>query len=781
MNYPFIAGQPERPSTKPLAYAVRIAVLSTAISFALPVLADVNANAGSENVQFYEISAGELQNALEQFARSAGLNLNYLPDQLKGKRSGGLKGNFAPQGGLNSLLQGTGMLAVPNAGGFDLKFEATELHQLNAINVYGRQDDDLYNIPQSVSLRGQEHFEAKVADSVGDIIESVPGASRSGSSLDMFSDDYLIRGFDAEQSINGLGFKRSDHPTDLANVERIEVLKGPASVLFGQMEPGGTVNVVTKQPLGHHEAKASVEYGSYDHVRTTFDVTGPLNESIRARLNFAYQESNASVDNLDYQRLFIAPNVVFDLTETTTLTIEGSYSANEWQSIHGGSPLEGSILSNPNGEYSKTFNPASGDSRTERDSKSINVRLVEALTDQVDARLSYSYTRNDADWNEYVPFGLDESDYRTLDRIVFVGEDTNKKDHELIMDINGELEVGGLNHAFILGLSYQDSEINRPTKLYAADSIDLYNPQYGNTNLNTATVMRDRGFTQDNEVIAAFFQDRIRFRDDFQLIAGLRYTDSEQSQVTYDYLNDTVSRDSLSQSDWTTQLGLIYDFNDNASIYANRSESFVPQEGTTSGKKPLEAEESTQYEVGIRLDLGELQMNVASFMIKKENIAIEDPLDDDFEVAQGSARSSGFELSVGGQLTPDWHVNAAYGYTDTEILHSDDDALEGNRFVNVPLHTVSLQTRYRINAVPGLSLGGSVIHVGNRMGDDENSFKLPSHTRVDLAAYYALNDQIQLDLLVDNALDEEIFSPGVFDGVVRESERTYMARLKYQF
>ncbi|OMH25988.1 TonB-dependent receptor [Motiliproteus sp. MSK22-1] len=766
----------------PLTLTIRSVVLGLALNIASPAIVSAETVTSVVDVQLYEIPAGALKKALEQFARTARSNLNYVPDQLKGKRSSGLSGHYDSHEALDRLLLGSGIQAVANADGFDLRLEQVAPHQLNPINVYGRlRNDSLFNVPQSVSVRGREYFEAGTADSVGDVIESVPGASRIGSSMDMFSDDYLIRGFNAEQSTNGLGFRRNDHPTDLANVERIEVLKGPSSVLFGQMEPGGTVNVVTKQPLDYFQADTSVEYGNHNRVRTALDVTGPLNDTVRARLNMAYQDGDGSVDNLSYQRLFIAPNLEMDLTESTSLTIEGSYSANTWHGIHGGAPLEGSIQANPNGRYAKSFNPGGDDSTTERDSKMINIRLTEAVTDRVDARFSYTYTRNDADWNEYVPFGLDETDHRTLDRLVFVGKDTYKKDHELVVDLSGELEVGGLSHTFILGFNYQDSSLFRPTRLHMADSIDLYNPQYKAAILSEAPLIRDRGFVQDTEVMAAFFQDRITFKDSFHLIGGLRYTDSEQSQVSVDHLNNSESQDALNQSDWTTQIGVIYDLSDDASVYVNRSESFVPQGGTTSGKKPLEAEESTQYEVGMRFDLEDMEINLAGFVIRKENIAIEDPLDGNFEVAQGTAQSRGFELSIGGHLTPDWYLNAAYGYTDTEILYSDDKALEGNRFANVPLHTASLQTGYQINAIPGLSIGGAIIYVGSRPGNDDNSFELPGHTRVDLAAYYALNDQLQLDLLVDNVLDEEVFSPGAFNGVVREPSRTFAARLKYQF
>lgn len=781
MNYPAKAGRPVFPQCKPLAIALRAATLGLSLSFVAPAYVQANNANVSTQIQLFDIPASALDKALEQFARTAGANLNYNPEQLKGKQAPALTGSYDSSEALNTLLDGTGLMAIPNASGYDVKLANTDFHVLNTINVFGRQNDDtVVNIPQTITVYGEEAISLTSADSVGDMLDLVSGASRSGSSLDMFADDYLIRGFDAEQSANGLGFRQADHPTDLANVERIEVLKGPSSVLYGQMEPGGTVNVVTKQPLNDYQGEASMEYGSYDKRRATLDVTGPISDSVRARLNLAYQEGDSSVDSLDYRRVFVAPNVTMDLTETTNLTIEGSYSANDWTAIQGGTPIQGAIEPNPNGSYAKSFNPGWKDSFTERDSKDINVRLTQAITDKIDARASYSYTRNDANWVEYVPFGLSEDDFRTLDRIIFAGKDTYKKDHELILDLSGELATGALTHKFIVGLNYRDSKVSRPNQLYSTDSIDLYNPQYTAANLSTDNLFRDRTLHQDDKAISAFAQDRITI-DDIHLLAGFRYTDSEQSQVTINHLSGSSETDSLSQTDWSTQLGIIYDLTETTSLYANRSESFVPQQGTTSGKKPLEAEESTQYEAGLRFDLGELRINFAGFIIKKENIAIEDPLDDNFEVAQGSAQSKGVELSIGGHVTPDWYFNAAYGYTDTEILDSDDAELEGNRFANIPLHTVSLQSRYHINAVPGLSVGGTVRYSGNRFGDDSNSFELPSYTRLDLTANYAISDDLQANLMIDNVLDEEIFSPGAFDGVVREPERTYTARLKYTF
>jgi iron complex outermembrane receptor protein len=244
---------------------------------------------------------------------------------------------------------------------------------------------------------------------------------------------------------------------------------------------------------------------------------------------------------------------------------------------------------------------------------------------------------------------------------------------------------------------------------------------------------------------------------------------------------DAVTRAELGETAWTTQLGLVYDLTDSTSLYTSRNEAFVPQQGTTSGRQPLDAEESVQYEAGVRVTAGRLNINAAGFIIEKDNMAISDPLNAGFEVAQGRARSQGAELTVDGYATSNLYLSAGYGYTDTEVLRTDDETLEGNRFVNVPLHTAALQSRYYLNAVTGLSLGGTVAYVDERPANADNGVTLPAYTRVDLGAYYAVTDALQLDLLFNNVTDEEIFSPGSFDGVIREEGRTWLARVKYLF
>lgn len=740
------------------------------------------------------IPAQRLADALVALAQQTGTQI-LAPDSVVGERQAPtLAGVYTVDEALAVLLSASGLVANRSSSGAFIIAQQVSAPQADLsgpgqvdmdepevediITVFGRAPGDTTdNIPQRVAVFDEISFEIGLSDSVGDVLRLAPTASRDGSSQDMFADDYLLRGFNAEQSTNGLGFTRTDHPRDLANVERIEVLKGPASVLYGQMEPGGTINVVTKQPLSHFFAETRFEYGSYDRLRGSLDITGPLSENVAVRLNVAYQENDSHIDFLEHQRFFIAPNISVDLSQDTNLTIEGSYAANEWTALNGGTPIEGAILDNPNGPYDESFNPAFSDGVTQRDSWTVNARLTHHFTDRLKARASYTYIRNEADWTEYAPFGL-AGDFRTLDRIIFAGRDTFKNDHQAIVDLSGEIVTGPLTHRFVAGIDYREGDLTRPTQVFFISPIDIFEPEYAPLDLNAAVQVRDRNLLQDDRSFAVFLQDRVSIMERLHVLAGVRYITSEQSQQSIDNFAGSSSLDEISQTDWTTQFGIVYDVTQSASVYASRSEAFVPQQGTTSGARPLESEESTQYEAGFRVDFGDLRLNATGFVITKDNIAIEDPFDSDFEVAEGEARSKGAEISISGYVNPEWYVSAAYGYTDTEILRSDDPDLEGNAFINVPEHTVSLQTRYEIGAIPGLSVGGTLVYVGERQGDDENSFVLPDFVRADLVATYGVTESVQVDLLVDNVFDEEYYSPASFDGVIREPGRAVRARLK---
>jgi iron complex outermembrane receptor protein len=768
-----------------------------------------------------------LTQALKDYALTFDRTIIFTESLVAGMKASSLKGNYTADAALAQLLKGTGLVAERNsvgavvirkegegkptaeavamgpaafrlaqaesstaaqAGGSSSETVGTGPERreaesdLEEINVFGRRPDDtVRDIPQSITVFNQEVIELSPAISVGDMIRFIPTASRDGSTLNAFGDSYIIRGFYADQTVNGLGFNRVAHARDIANVERIEVLKGPASVLFGQMEPGAVINVVTKQPLETFFSEVGLEYGEFNDQRYTVDVTGPISERVRARLNVAYRDAESFVDFWDLEHLYIAPNVTVDLSDATTLTLEGAYSTNAWGSFHNGIPAEGLILPNPNGKYPRSFNPDEPDiGQTDRDSVDANLRLVHEISDTTRLRASYTYTRNEGDFTEMFVAGL-QPDMRTIDRFYFFARGAYENDDNYLVDLVGELRTGSLVHKYLIGANHRVFDSSRPARFALSTPLDIFNPVYG---LAPNDVPQLNQFFQNFDSTGYFIQDRIAIGDRLHLLAGIRYTDSHQDTLFINAAGDSFI-DVLDEEKWTPQFGVLFDVTDRFSVYANRTQSFVPQFGTSSGGTPFAAQQGTQYELGTRFDIGDtgLQANAAAFVITNENLQTTDPNDPGFTVALGEVESRGFEMSVHGHVRPNWFLGAAYGYTKTEIT-KNFDGLDGNEMRNAPNNTVSLQTRYDIGSGPlrGLGLGGTVESVDSRYADDANTFELPKHTRIDLAAFYPINERMQLDLLVNNVLDEDIYAEGFeLYRVIPEPGRTYLVRFKLKF
>ncbi|MBL8267993.1 TonB-dependent siderophore receptor [Steroidobacter sp.] len=801
---------------------IRARQITTAVCCALAAVAVVKADVTTTAP--FDTTQSSLSQALKDYALTFNQTIIFSETLVAGMKASSLKGNYTADTALAQLLRGTGLIAEKNAvGAVVIRREGeskptadaaatapvsfrlaqtdspgvsqsadtgttnvrTEVEQretksgIEEINVFGRRPDDtVKDIPQSITVFNREVIDISPSVSVGDMIRFIPTASRNGSTLNAFGDNYIIRGFDANQTVNGLGFNRIAHARDIANVERIEVLKGPASVLFGQMQPGAVINVVTKQPLDHFYSELGLEYGKYNDQRYTLDITGPISDRVRARLNVAYREADAFVDFWDLEHLYIAPNVTVDLTSATTLTVEGTYSTNAWGSFQNGTPAEGLFLPNPNGKYRRSFNPDEPNiGHTDRDSMDANVRLVHEINDTMRVRASYTYTRNEGDFTEMFVAGL-RPDMRTIDRFYFHSVGAYENDDNYLVDLVGELQTGPLLHKYLIGANYRNFDSSRPARFVGSTPLDLFNPVYGlappvNPLLNQ--------FFQNFNSVGYFLQDRISVGGRWHFLVGVRYTDSHQDTKSVSAAGATFIN-VLDEQKWTPQFGVLFEVTDRFSVYANRTESFVPQFGTTSGGTPFESQQGMQYELGTRFDIGDsgLQANAAVFIITKDNLQTSDPSNPGFSAALGEVESRGFEMSIHGHIRPNWFLGAAYGYTDTEVTR-DFDGLKGLKLRNAPNNTMSVQTRYDIGSGPlrGLGLGGTVEYVDSRYGDDANTFEVPKHTRVDLGAYYPINERMQLDLLVNNVLNEDMYAEAFeLYRVIPEPGRTYMVRFK---
>lgn len=662
--------------------------------------------------------------------------------------------------------------------------QAQSANEVETVVVYGRMGgESAAQVPQTVDVLGARLLEAVRAESIGDVLRLAPGASRDGSELDAFGDSYLMRGLSTTQTVNGIGVAFLNQPRDAVNVERIEVLKGPASVLYGQANPGAIVNVVTKQPKDVFAAQAGVEVGGYDMVRATADLTGPLAPGVRARVTAAYDRRESFLDVWDRNHQFVSPVVAIDLTPRTTLTLEGFYSRTHWGAFYNGVPAEGTVLANPNGPLPRRrqYTDPAFDGMT-RSAADFTARIEHAFSDTLAWRgaASWSQGRNSGE-ELFGLLGWEDADQRLLMRALMDSR-SRQTSYALTNDLRARFKTGRVEHSLLLGADYRRSELDLTRGIGLIESLDLYAPAFQTSAKPPVLVpLDDLSDVTDREADAygVFIQDRFALTDRLRLVAGARYSkqDERLSVRTASGSSDAFKQ---SPSKWTTQLGAVYAPTKEVSLFANRTTSFVPTEGTEVGGAPLQPETGVQYEAGVKAGRDRLSMTAAVFQLTRANVSVGDPANPSFQISIGEQRVRGLELVA--QATPisRLRVYAAYALTDSETTKDTNAALVGKRLRNVPRHTLAFDAAYQANE--RLTLGGTVNYVGARSGDLEETFKLPSYWRADLRAAYQATKTLKLVAAVQNVLDEDIYSHAFsLYEVFPASPRTFKLSLEAAF
>ncbi|WP_369941046.1 TonB-dependent siderophore receptor [Xanthomonas medicagonis] len=652
-------------------------------------------------------------------------------------------------------------LAVGSAGHVAAAQEAgTDAVTLDQISVYGRVTDaTTLQIPQTVDVIDRAMIDATGSETVGDALRFVPGASRDGSTLDAFGDTYLIRGFAANQTVNGMTANALRQARDAVAIERIEVLKGPASVLYGQLQPGAVVNIVTKQPERVWGFEGTLKYARFDDWRGTVDLTGPLSAdgAVRFRLTGAVDDSKSFVDFWNRRHQFIAPSLAIDLGERTTLTLEAFHTRNRLQGFYNGVPAEGTVLANPNGRLPRslslvdpTFDPSI------RSNTDVSARLEHAFSDNVRYRAAASWTREEVD--EETVFGVlgwDEPQ-RTLTRAVLDGHARGEA-WSAHNDLAWQASTGALSHDIVAGADYTRFNRHSASATGLASSLDLYAPVYVFDRRPDVIPLPSRSSTGHEAIrtLGLFAQDRIGLTETLRAVVGARWSSYRQDTASWSGRAGN-GRFAQTQEAWTTQLGLLYTPSEDLALFANRTTSFLPVSGLTARGTPLQPETGVQYEVGAKSSFwnGRLVATGALFRLERQDVAVADRDNPGALAAIGKQRSEGVDLSARLGLHG-WQLQTGYAYTHARTIEDSNAALVGAPIRNVPRHSFVLQTDYRFNdgALSGLRVGASATYTGTRSGDVEDSFSLPAYWRTDLSLDYELGQRLTLGMRVDNVAD----------------------------
>ncbi|MUL35004.1 TonB-dependent siderophore receptor [Gloeocapsopsis sp. AAB1 = 1H9] len=634
-------------------------------------------------------------------------------------------------------------------------------YQIDNATSATRTDTPLRDIPQSVQVVPQQVIEDQRITTVGDALRNVSGISVNANLSSIFSDYVRVRGFLVGRGsyfTNGIRneFAGYNLGQETANVERIEVLKGPTSVLYGQVEPGGIINILTRQPLANPYYAADLTAGSFEFFRPTIDFSGPLNDSrtVRYRLNAAYQNSDSFVDRISVERYFIAPVISFELGENTALTLEGQY-LNFSGPYYSGLPAVGTALSNPLGEVPITR--VLDDPSVENSTRALGTagyRLEHELDENWSIRNAFRYEFLDTD--EDVIFLNDlEADNRTVTRGAFRSRGLGQS-YVLQTDVVGTVETGILTQELVAGV-----ELRRVTgneELFNDNnvpSIDLFDPEYG---IAPLTFEKTGDNQSAQNIIGVYVQDLLSIGDQWHILVGGRFDYVEQ---TFD---NELTNQSFYQSDsaFSPRVGIVYQPIEPVSLYASFSRSFAPSfdaSNRNADGTPFEPTTGEQFEVGVKSEFldGKVVATLAAYQITKQNVITADPERPRFSLQVGEERSRGIELDVLGEILPGLNLIATYAYTDAEITQ-DNGGFEGNRSSNVPKHSGSLWLTYEIQRgdFQGLGFGAGIFAIGKRPGDLDNSFDLPGYVRTDAAIYYR-RENWQAALNVKNLFDVNYF------------------------
>lgn len=649
--------------------------------------------------------------------------------------------------------------------------------ELDAITVFGRPlgrvpgetatktGAPVLETPFTINIVSRELLDLRNVSNIGEAAETVSGVQRTIG----FSGNqrFRIRGF---QNISTLrdGFRQSvsQPEIDLQGVESIEVLKGPASALYGRFEPGGVVNFVSKRPYKWSGGEAFVVGGSNDYWRSGLDVNAPITAdgTVLARLNVGYENAGSYRDLVDNEQLYISPVVEWRPDAETSLLARLEYLQRD-AAFDRGFGNNVAFLDQPvSRNYGEDF------MRVEKEQWVAGLEFNSRLNADWRLRLGGFVSAVDVPEEQFFNYGFPPLSGTTVNRS-FVSYDETQDDLTLQAELYGRIVTGPLTHRLLIGIDHSRDELSFLNGQIAyGQPIDLLNPV--RTSRPTSYLpVGDSHY--DYTSSGLYVQDEIAWNN-WRLLLGGRLEEVETYAFSADFVDPGVSR---TDRPFSPRAGLTYLVTPDWSIYGswarssrNEGDAGLLESGLTP--KPTRGE---QFEIGTKALAfdGRAEVTLSAFEITKTDAVVSDPLDFNLVIQAGEIRVRGVEAEVSARLLDPWTVVASYAWSDSEIAEDTNTFIVGNRLAGVPDHQAALWTSWAFDgSLTGLTIGGGVFHASSQAATTSNNLDLPGYTRVDLNAAYAFADGYEVRLNVDNVTDETIFITGGFSQIYPQAPRT---------
>ena len=602
-------------------------------------------------------------------------------------------------------------------------------------------------VPQAIDSVKASELTAFGQPTLSEALTGIPGVNASG---DTRFDGVNIRGFSASNDFYLDGFRDDmQYTRDLGNTERVEVLKGPAAVLYGRGSTGGIVNRVSKKPQKGLESSVSAQVGSFDSRRFAADLNGEAGERVQVRLNLAQEDKESFRDDVTSKRTLLAPSVNWEITDTLNWLVQYERNEHDRTPDRGIPGVDGRPADVPiESVYSDTRRDFIDDV-----AQSTRSRLTWDINDQWQLRQQLGYTSLDSQFdNTYVTSV--KGDQVTRSRW-----QQDLKANSLISntEAEGQLQTGPVEHRLLVGFEQNWQE--RTPKLYqnatAIPAGNLYDPGSlptydGAMKLSSDANHKVRGY-------GLYVQDQLSLGD-WHLLAGLRRDDFTVTSRR----NDLNKEETVSVTSLSPRLGLVWNPIEEHAFYASYSKTFTPVGGELIGITPgdknnnLDPQHTRLYEGGVKSDWldGRLATTLSLYRLDMYNKRSKDPLDPTKVILTGLQRTEGIELSARAQLTDELYLRGGIAIQDAEQVKADAD-LQGKRPMNVSRQNGELFAGYQSGKQGWFGETG-VTAVGDRFADNANTTTLPGYARFDARAGYRWQ-QWEAQLSVENLTDHDYF------------------------
>ncbi|HEY0067971.1 MAG TPA: TonB-dependent receptor [Flavisolibacter sp.] len=617
------------------------------------------------------------------------------------------------------------------------------------------------DLPQSISIIGQGMIRDQQALRLSDVIKNVNGVYLSttrGSTQESFS----ARGYGFSSSNlfkNGSRVNTGAMP-EMSSLEKVEVLKGSAAILYGNVAPGGIVNMVTKQPRFDFGGEVSLRGGSFGLIKPSFDFYGPLGKGIAFRLNGTYESAGSYRDVVQSERYYVNPSLLFKLGGRTELLVQGDHLRHEFTPDFGIGSLNNTII--PDLPRSAFLGAAWSYAKTEQSAATATLRHQFSEAWKLNVTGSYQNYSRDYYSTERIQAAADGKWARPLGRT-----DTREDYYIAQADLKGKFKTGTIGHTLLAGVDADRYFTKAYTfnQLATYDTINILDPSRYTPRTDIPAATRIRMTETPTVRFGAYAQDLVSLGDKFKFLMGLRWSYQEaQPATTTDLVNKTETQ-GASKIDraFSPRFGLVYRPVTTTSFFVSYANSFTVNSGTDVLGNALEPSIIDQYEAGVKNEFfgGRLSANLTVYRIVNNNLAQTAQFGPDgvtpnnntaLKELTGQTTSDGVELDLVSHPVEGLDITAGYSYNYmryTETPDAKGNYVEGERLVNTPAHTANGSVFYTIGrgAVKGLRLGASVFYIGDRWGGWNNTIgqaqnysrliAVDGFTTVDLTAGYS--------------------------------------------